>query len=325
MAGTEAKLTNGQRWSVRQFLDHYSQPSASGSPTPVAGPPEPVDVDMSWYMGEGPGRYYHPGMFPVMDQIIDNQNLVPGTYDLTKLAAEEDALKAGISHYGTDVRSTDYPLRAIAFGNESARISGEVVVNPDRSKLFRKIEIRPLDTNFDFEHNTKNPLIEGSRAIGRQILDPQDQGSKYEIQYRGYGRPGEAGPDRGIGRVYHPFTDAQLSAARRREFAYPGSAPSGLLPSFTAALPPAIKEHLQHLDQAHGGQVRASGFGAVVPPFGNSTSANPMSGGVARWIASMAGVDPKSPGQPQQSLPGISGGAATQQRLLPPWVFFGSP
>jgi hypothetical protein len=302
MAGNEARLTDGQRWSVRQFLDHYSKPSASGTLTPVAGPPEPVDVDMSWYMEDGPGRYYHPGMFPVLDQIIDNRNLAPGTYELAKLAADEDALKARVSHYGTDVRSTDYPLRAVAFGNESARISGEVVVNPDGPKVFRKIEIKPLDTNFDFEHNTKNPLIEGSRAVGRQVFDPDGYGSKYEIQYRGYGRPGEPGPDRGIGRIYHPFTDAQLSAARRKEFAYPGSAPSGLLPSFTAAPPLAIKEHLQYLDQANAGQARVSGASAAMPPFGNHASPN-------SW----------------QSLPGASGGTQEQQRQLPPWIFFGSP
>jgi hypothetical protein len=152
MAGTEARLTNGQRWSVQQFLDHYSKPSASGIPTPVAGPPEPVDVDMSWYMGDGPGRYYHPGMFPVMDQIIDNRNLAVGTYDLTNLAVDEDALKARVSHYGTDVRSTDYPLRAIAFGNESARISGEawsIRIVPGcsgKSKSGRSIRILILST-----------------------------------------------------------------------------------------------------------------------------------------------------------------------------------
>lgn len=99
MAGNETMLTDGQRWSARQFLDHYSKPSASGMPTPVAGPPEPVNVDMSWYIEDGPGRYYHPGMFSVMDQIVDNRNLAPGTYDLAKLAADEDALKARVSHY----------------------------------------------------------------------------------------------------------------------------------------------------------------------------------------------------------------------------------
>ena len=85
MAGNEARLTDGQRWSVRQFIDHYSKALASGTPTPVAGPPEPVNVDMSWYMEDEPGRYYHPVMFPVLDQIIDNRNLAPVTCKLASL------------------------------------------------------------------------------------------------------------------------------------------------------------------------------------------------------------------------------------------------
>jgi hypothetical protein len=39
----------------------------------------------------------------------------------------------------------------------------------------------------------------------------------------------------------------------------------------------------------------------------------------------MAGVDPANPTQPQQSVIGASGGNPTPQKLLPPWVFFGSP
>jgi hypothetical protein len=149
MAGNEVRLKNGQRWSAQDFVDHYKMPTASGTPTPVAGPPQPVDVDMSWYMGEGPGRYYHPGMFPIIHQIIDNRSMAPGVYELEKLASDTNSLKAGMSHYGLDVQSADYPLRALAFGSESARISGQVIVNKDGSKTFKRIEIKPFDTNFD--------------------------------------------------------------------------------------------------------------------------------------------------------------------------------
>jgi hypothetical protein len=82
MAGNEVRLKDGQRWLAQNFVDHYKMPTASGTPTPVAGPPQPVDVDMSWYMGEGPGRYHHPGMFPIMHQIIDSRSLAPGVYEL---------------------------------------------------------------------------------------------------------------------------------------------------------------------------------------------------------------------------------------------------
>lgn len=186
-------------------------------------------------------------MFPIMHQILDNRNLAPGIYDLEKLAADKDALKAGISHYGLDVRSLDFPLRALVFGRESAAISGQVIVNKDGSKTFKKVEIRPLDTNFDFEHNTWNPLVEGAREVGRRKYDPENYGRRYEIQYRGGGRFDEPSSGRGIGRVYHPFTALELSGALRKEAIHPGRMPPGLLPSFTAAQPPAIKEYLQYL------------------------------------------------------------------------------
>jgi hypothetical protein len=73
-----------------------------------------------------------------------------------------------------------------------------------------------------------------------------------------------------------------------------------LLPSFTAAPPPAIKEHLQYLDQANASQAQALGAGAMARPFGYHASPNSVPSGVAGWIASMAGVDPTNPTQPQQ-------------------------
>lgn len=205
------------------------------------------------------------------------------------------------------------------FGDESARISGHVVVRPDGTKTFEKVEIKPWDTNFDFHNNNAGAHIELPRRIAREVYDPENQGVSYNIEYRGHGRLDEPGADRGIGRIYHPFTDAQLGAARRKEFAYPGSMSPGLLPSFTAAPPPAIKEHLQYLDRANAGRAQSLGAGAIVPPFG----LGPLPSGVAGWVASMAGVDPANPTQPQQSALGTPADKPTQQRLLPPWVFFG--
>jgi hypothetical protein len=293
MAESTVRLANGQRWTARQFLDHYRSVQISGTPTPVGDAPYPVDVDRSWYMGEGPGRYYHPGMFPIVHRIADNRNLAPGTYDLAKLANEDNDLNAKISHYTTDMSSADYPLRALVFGNESAKISGQVVVNPDRSKTFKQIEIRPLDTNFDFEHNTRNVPLELAREIARKKYDSENQGVRYEIQYRG------PGPDRGTGRIYDPFSDSQLNAALHKEFVYPRSAPPWLLPSITGKPPlPFVEEQRQYLDQTSGTQASSSHAGhpalRFVPPANRNSSSND----IGNWLASLAGIDPSNPTQP---------------------------
>jgi hypothetical protein len=60
-------------------------------------------------------------------------------------------------------------------------------------------------------------------------------------------------------------------------------------------------------------------------PFGSRSTTSSPSSGVGDWLASMAGVDANNPMQPQQSAVGVPGRNQTRQRLLPPWVFFGSP
>jgi hypothetical protein len=237
MSGNQVRLANGERWTKEQFLDHFFKPTASGMATPVAGPPAPVVVDKSWYMGEGPGRYYHPGMFPIIRDTINRRDLAPGAYDLWQLAPggeKDNSVKASISHYFKDPNSEDFKTRAFVFGNESARISGQVNVNQDGSKTFNGVEIRPFNTNFDFEHNTWNPLIELPRELARLKYDPESLGVRYDIQF----------PIQRRGRVYYPFTDSQLNAAMDD----PDGAPSGLLPSVTAAPPSYIETYRQYLD-----------------------------------------------------------------------------
>ncbi|WKA30717.1 hypothetical protein [Bradyrhizobium roseum] len=148
MAGNEAKLKNGGRWTAQQFLDHYFKPTASGTPVPVAGRPAPVAVNMPWYMSEGPGRYYHPGMFPIINNFVERRSLASGRYDLWELAPlheRDPSVKAGITHYFTDTGSEDYKTRALVFGDESARIPGHVVVSPTGTKTFERVEIRPAE------------------------------------------------------------------------------------------------------------------------------------------------------------------------------------
>jgi len=189
-----------------------------------------------------------------------------------------------------------------------------VVVNPDGSKTFKGIEIRPRNTDFNFEPKDGGFLLENARARAKGIYDPYSQGTSYDIPFHGNGR------------TYEPFTDSQLSGAVRREFVYPGSAPPGLLPSATDSTPRFLKNYLEYLDQINGRVApppadRAPGISndkPVVPRlsrgYGNNSSAliaeptaptTPFvlggspnsSGGLARWIAALAGVDPQNPTQ----------------------------
>ena len=189
MSGNQVRLANGEVWTWEQFLDHYFNHTGSGSPTPVAGPPLPVYLDRSWYMDEGPGRYYHPGMFPIMRNVLERNDLAPGAYDLWQLAPKgekDDTVKASISHYTTDGLSKDWWTRAFVFGNESARISGHIMVNPDGSKTFHNVEIRPYDTDFNFNNKNGGRLLEMIRGWGRREYDPDNLGiSYYEVSTRG--------------------------------------------------------------------------------------------------------------------------------------------
>jgi hypothetical protein len=327
MPGNQVRLANGQLWTKEQFADHYLRHTRSGEPAPV-------DVDMSWYMGDGPGRYYHPGMFPIITSLIDRRDhLAPGTYDLWHLApdGEKDAsVKALTSHYALDPHSGDYTTRALVFGNESARISGRVTVNQDGSKAFHGIEIRPFDTDFDFAHNTWNIPLEAGRALARRIYDPENQGVKYKVRYRG---PWQ---EDGTGRFYEPFSDSQLSEALTKEFLSPGKAPPGLLPSVTGKAPILFTNGpFQSLDQPNGDQPRSVASDRMLPVAPPQTAVRPgvvatnwssyparkdpvaasvsdpntpaarfalpgslkLSGDTADWIASLAGVDPQNSNQ----------------------------
>jgi hypothetical protein len=311
MTETTVRLTNGQRWTAQQFVSHYLKRDPSGKP------PAAVDVDRSWYMDDGPGRYYHPGMFPIINQIADNRNLGPGTYDLAALAKNDDDLKARISHYKTDLSSADHRLRALVFGNESAKIVGQVAVNQDGSKMFKQVEIRPFDTNFDFEHNTLNLPLEIFRYIAKKNYDPEKRGVSYGIQYRG------PGPNFGNGRIYDPFTESQLNSALRREFVYPHSAPPWLLSSVTGKPPvPFADEYRQYLEQASGDDTHGPGWSAGAPASRSISPANQiLSGsGIASWVAGLAGVDAANPMQPAPQPADKLRGLVSNQPM-PDWPF----
>jgi hypothetical protein len=133
-------------------------------------------------------------------------------------------------------------FRSFVFGNESGRISGSVTVTPDGSKVFKGVEIKPLDTNFDFDHNTWNIPLEVVREYFRRKYDPNKYGTSYDIQYRG------ADGEQARGRVYAPFTGENLNEALQME-----RVPYGLLPSITGETPlPYVRQYSQYREKIDG-------------------------------------------------------------------------
>ena len=296
-------------------------------------------------MSEGPGRYYHPGMFPIITDIIDRRDLAPGTYNLWDLAPgheRDESVKASVSHYFTDLNSEDYKTRALVFGNESARISGMVDVNHDGSKTFHGVEIRPFDTDFNFDPKKAGMFTETARARAKQLYDPYNQGASYDIPFSGNGR------------TYEPFTDSQLRAALQREFVHPGSGPPYLLPSAADSTPPFLKNYLEYLNRV-GTPATPPDDGTPEIPGDNSASASSRGcggqsaggsfgrcgrtcsevrfirkqklsqSGIANWIAGIAGVDPANPTQPAPQpadrLPGLVSNEPTPDWPFPPPIF----
>jgi hypothetical protein len=312
MSGNQVRLANGELWTSEKFLDHYL--NRNGTLARVAAPPSPVIVDRRWYMDEGPGRYYHPGMFPIIRSVNSRNDLAPGAYDLWQLApkgGKDDSVNASISHYFVDPGSEDYVTRALVFGNESARVSGQVVVNPDGSKTFHNIEIRPYDTDFNFKHKTLNPVLETARELGRRKYDPESQGISYDIKF----------PTEGRGRVYYPFTDSQLDAALQ---APPKDAPPGLLPSVTPAPPPFLDQ------QQNPGQTKVDSSPSLVPgqpgsPAYSLAGLNSANSDVSNWIAGLAGVDPSNPTRPASQASDRLRGLVSNQPMpdwpIPPPIF----
>lgn len=253
MSGNQVRLANGEIWTWRQFAQHYLD-------HPPGAAPSPVILDRNWYMDEGPGRYYRPGMFDIVQSTASRNDLAPGTYDLWQLApngGKDSSVKALISHYDKDPSSEDHWTRKYVFGNESARISGRVTVNPDGSKTFHNVEIRPYDTDFNFQSGkTENKVLEAMRWAGGLLTDPFSRGASYDMGF----------PAKGRGRVYYPFSDSQLNVAEQDAKGNPDSAVHGQLPSVASATPAFLDQQQQYLDQTQSLSPNDSGWPRLGPP-----------------------------------------------------------
>ena len=72
------RLYNGATWTRQDFVNYYLQPGLKPA----------VEVDRYWYMTDGPGALYQPGMFPVFVADADEalgQPIVSNGLPLSKL------------------------------------------------------------------------------------------------------------------------------------------------------------------------------------------------------------------------------------------------
>jgi hypothetical protein len=85
MSANQTVLLGGGTWTYQDFENHY-----------LGGSGAAVFISMEWYMTQGPGRYFHPGMFDGIKNIVANSTLAPGLYTLDQLATPAE-LRARIT------------------------------------------------------------------------------------------------------------------------------------------------------------------------------------------------------------------------------------
>src|SRR6266568_6315065 len=65
-------------WSANQVLQYYQT-----APVGPDGRTAPLQIDATWYMSDGPGRFYDPAQFPIVQELFDGTiRPDPGVYDL---------------------------------------------------------------------------------------------------------------------------------------------------------------------------------------------------------------------------------------------------
>jgi hypothetical protein len=181
------KLNDGTFVTGRQIAEIYTS-NSSGNAI--------IRIDPTWYMSDGPGRYFNPEMIRGNAALALRTQLV-GTYNLTQILSQ-DELSGSLSHYTTDVGSSDYIGRSFIFGGSSFRITGGTVSSDGSGNLtFSNVIIKPLDDNFDFNFSYKGGaallFFEGiGYALNRRI-DPNGVGRSVNLEFRESGETNTQG------------------------------------------------------------------------------------------------------------------------------------
>jgi len=145
---------------------------------PVDATPAIVTYSMSDYMETGGGRFARPSLFSAVDKFFDmSRTLEDKSYNLAGITTAlglidnetESDFEIGISQYGTDYLTDDYPERAYIFGSTAFRLdaSNATFKVSDGVRSIENIEVRAFDDNFDFEGG--NPI---GNLLGDILFEP---------------------------------------------------------------------------------------------------------------------------------------------------------
>src|SRR5262249_43450274 len=137
-----------ETWSANQVLGYYRN-----APAGANGNTQPLPISSDWYMSDnGPGRFYNPSMFPVVQSLFDGTiQLQPGSYNIGDVAAQSgSSVSAKLDQYFTATGSSDYEMRALIFGETSAKIFGTVNVDQNGTITLQDVTIAPYNDQFNF-------------------------------------------------------------------------------------------------------------------------------------------------------------------------------
>ncbi|MGO6738894.1 hypothetical protein ACCS71_26580 [Rhizobium ruizarguesonis] len=146
-----------------------------------------VYVDMYSHMTQGGGKVFSAGSFASSFGVA-TRGLPPGTvvhFETNAKAAAASGASIANATYSYYPNTGFLSDRSFVWGNTSAGFRGDVTVLGD-GRIAVNGEIRPFDEQFDFSHNTWNPILEAIRAVGSVLAGP---GTRYNIEFVGTGVP----------------------------------------------------------------------------------------------------------------------------------------
>ncbi|MGO8083770.1 hypothetical protein [Rhizobium leguminosarum] len=146
-----------------------------------------VYVDMYSHMTQGGGKVFSAGSFASSFGVA-TRGLPPGTvvhFETNAKAAAASGASIANATYSYYPNTGFLSDRSFVWGNTSAGFRGDVTVLGD-GRIALNGEIRPFDEQFDFSHNTWNPILEAIRAVGSVLAGP---GTRYNIEFVGTGVP----------------------------------------------------------------------------------------------------------------------------------------